>query len=993
MEALRAALPPLIAASRALQPTGALAAEAARALLATVGDKQRKFGAKCSVLRDAFQDDLDVEDVSVPVTVDIIRCLGVGDAGLRMAAVALLYALRNGTRPLADGDLSQRGQEAVRDLLLDALNNRIPLDPKVLLRVAQKFPMVHPSLLDAALIHVLRLLRQDPATAAGLAVALHLLNDPSEQCVTWATRHSSECLEALAASGLWDAAEALVDSAAPPLRKSLATTLIPLLLDAKQYKQAARCTAHWGLRGKFPEAEYLNRRHCMQKFLRKGLWKFAEDRANTRQLRVELLGMLLEANQFTLVSELREKFELQNEVPPIDEAVIAREREAHRLRYLQLPLPPEAVVLVDDPGALRDTHGPAFLAAVRRGDPLVVGLDVEWRPTRKPFPKTQSLDFDKLATEADPEDNGSPGDDDIFPSAAPASSPSTTSSGKSKKPRVRGREQAALLQLACREMVILLDLPLLCSTQEGCAAMGSLIQAVFWDDAITKLGLGISHDLAVLHASWPHVPGFARCLRILEIGDFGATVQYNGFGKGLSAATELWLGKPLDKSQQVSDWESRPLTEAQILYAALDAWCSCAVFDSILAAAATTPGPGRPVVASPAALEDLARSTFWFPLCTDFVAVSVGGEALREEPIGAIDETATPLGPEHVRRCIDAMIPDRAAEATQLASPIPPPDAIAANSIAFLAEDIPVVVVLPAHRRVDLNRLAVALGRPRRSVRFARREECVPLFGHAPGSMPPVGHRHRTTVLLDRSLIPPDIPDDVPICVSGGAPDVMLCFSFDLLKALIGDRVVAVAEADQDSCTAPTPEDGPSPEEGMDTPPRSNHDLAFCVDSMFGKVGRWLRAIGCDVERVDARETDGQIALLQRCANEGRILITADRKLASRRTPGQVFFIAAKDPQVQFSEVCRQFNIRFNEADFLSRCTACNGIGYYVLTTDEARRRNVCLESTLERVMEFFACKTCDKVYWYGPRSATIVEKFATMFEENGSIRPLPSLA
>lgn len=38
---------------------------------------------------------------------------GGGDAGLRMAAVALLYALRNGTRPLADGDLSQRGAPCV----------------------------------------------------------------------------------------------------------------------------------------------------------------------------------------------------------------------------------------------------------------------------------------------------------------------------------------------------------------------------------------------------------------------------------------------------------------------------------------------------------------------------------------------------------------------------------------------------------------------------------------------------------------------------------------------------------------------------------------------------------------------------------------------------------------------------------------------------------------------------------------------------------------
>jgi len=33
---------------------------------------------------------------------------------------------------------------------------------------------------------------------------------------------------------------------------------------------------------------------------------------------------------------------------------------------------------------------------------------------------------------------------------------------------------------------------------------------------------------------------------------------------GLSALTEELLGKPLDKSSQVSDWARRPLTEAQL---------------------------------------------------------------------------------------------------------------------------------------------------------------------------------------------------------------------------------------------------------------------------------------------------------------------------------------------------------------------------------------------------------------------------------------------
>ena len=42
-------------------------------------------------------------------------------------------------------------------------------------------------------------------------------------------------------------------------------------------------------------------------------------------------------------------------------------------------------------------------------------------------------------------------------------------------------------------------------------------------------------------------------------------------GDTLAAAAKAYLGKALDKSQQCSDWDARPLSEAQRAYAALDA--------------------------------------------------------------------------------------------------------------------------------------------------------------------------------------------------------------------------------------------------------------------------------------------------------------------------------------------------------------------------------------------------------------------------------------
>ena len=45
-------------------------------------------------------------------------------------------------------------------------------------------------------------------------------------------------------------------------------------------------------------------------------------------------------------------------------------------------------------------------------------------------------------------------------------------------------------------------------------------------------------------------------------------------GKGLSELVRLCVGRPLDKQQQLSDWERRPLRMNQIVYAGNLSHCS-----------------------------------------------------------------------------------------------------------------------------------------------------------------------------------------------------------------------------------------------------------------------------------------------------------------------------------------------------------------------------------------------------------------------------------
>lgn len=48
--------------------------------------------------------------------------------------------------------------------------------------------------------------------------------------------------------------------------------------------------------------------------------------------------------------------------------------------------------------------------------------------------------------------------------------------------------------------------------------------------------------------------------------------------RGLSLLVQQVLGKPLDKTQQLSNWDRRPLGEGQLVYAAADAYCLLEVF-------------------------------------------------------------------------------------------------------------------------------------------------------------------------------------------------------------------------------------------------------------------------------------------------------------------------------------------------------------------------------------------------------------------------------
>ncbi|XP_038533785.1 exonuclease mut-7 homolog isoform X9 [Canis lupus familiaris] len=157
-----------------------------------------------------------------------------------------------------------------------------------------------------------------------------------------------------------------------------------------------------------------------------------------------------------------------------------------------------------------------------------------------------------------------------------------------------GRPQVSIMQVAVGGRVFLLDLPLLSQPTGGQASQAfcRLVSQLLSDPSITKLGYGMAGDLRSLGASCPTLAHVEKQLRggldllqvhrQMRIADMPALGRGEARGlRGLSLLVQQVLGRPLDKAQQLSNWDRRPLSEEQLVYAAADAYCLLEVYQTL----------------------------------------------------------------------------------------------------------------------------------------------------------------------------------------------------------------------------------------------------------------------------------------------------------------------------------------------------------------------------------------------------------------------------
>jgi prolyl-tRNA editing enzyme YbaK/EbsC (Cys-tRNA(Pro) deacylase) len=105
-----------------------------------------------------------------------------------------------------------------------------------------------------------------------------------------------------------------------------------------------------------------------------------------------------------------------------------------------------------------------------------------------------------------------------------------------------------------------------------------------------------------------------------------------------------------------------------------------------------------------------------------------------------------------------------------------------AKSICFIMQEQPVLVIASGDQRVDDRKLAQRFNLSRKQIKLATAEQCIALFGYAPGGVPPLGHRvHPAHIFLDESL-----QRYTQVYPAGGSSNAIFGLELDQLVQITG---------------------------------------------------------------------------------------------------------------------------------------------------------------------------------------------------------------
>ena len=138
--------------------------------------------------------------------------------------------------------------------------------------------------------------------------------------------------------------------------------------------------------------------------------------------------------------------------------------------------------------------------------------------------------------------------------------------------------------------------------------------------------------------------------------------------------------------------------------------------------------------------------------------------------------------------------------------------------------------------------------------------------------------------------------------------------------------------------------------------------MKFVADGMLGKLTRWLRMLGQDVEysnQIDDAE------LLETANKKRRVLLTRDLELYKRAATRNIetFYVEGRTEAERVAEIAGRFKIPLKINMEKSCCPACNARIKPIPKKDVAEKVE---KNTFAFYNEFWTCPKCGKIYWQG---------------------------
>lgn len=150
------------------------------------------------------------------------------------------------------------------------------------------------------------------------------------------------------------------------------------------------------------------------------------------------------------------------------------------------------------------------------------------------------------------------------------------------------QSHVALIQIATNNKVYLIDTMTL-NKPEYLSFWYNFNKAFLENGEIIKIGFGLDLDLKEMKTSLVGLGNIrTKGEGLLDLSNLWNTLMESGIslpgssdngGKSLSSLVQACFGLPLQKTEQCSNWELRPLRETQLQYAALDAYVLLQIYN------------------------------------------------------------------------------------------------------------------------------------------------------------------------------------------------------------------------------------------------------------------------------------------------------------------------------------------------------------------------------------------------------------------------------